>query len=58
MKTFKNVVAEKSTEVTTVYFAQAESKPTDFGNFVECDESELRGDHLFTQNNVRYFGRL
>lgn len=63
MKTFKNTVATKDNRITTVHFAQGETKPSneDFGNWIECDEMELEFsglEHLYTIAGVRYFGRL
>lgn len=62
MKTFKNTVASKSHYLTTVHFAQSDKAPTEFGEWVECDELELDAakynTHLFTQAGARYFGKL
>lgn len=63
MKTYKNVVAEKSEHLTTVFFCQTEGEaPKEFGEWVECDELDIDlakyNDRLWTQAGVTYFGRL
>jgi hypothetical protein len=60
MKTFKNIIAEKSSTVTTIQFAQGE-KPTEFGKWAEVDEIELDMSgavHLHRIGGTTYFGRL
>jgi hypothetical protein len=62
MKTFKNVSAENKSHVTNVYFAEGASAPVDFGVWVECSRQDLEAakysDHLYTQNGIRFYGRI
>ena len=61
MKTYKNTIAENNSTVTNVFFARGD-KPSDFGNWVECDETEMdfsnKTDHLFTVNGTQFFGKV
>lgn len=67
MKTFKNTKADLNAEATVILFAQAEVRPTTLkSNFIECKESEIEGEHLYTEyfkeNDkfymVRFYGNL
>jgi hypothetical protein len=62
MKTWKNTANQNSSPVTTVYFAQSDVKPTNYGKWEVCDEALLEtakhNVHLFTEAGVRYFGRV
>ncbi len=56
MKTFRNKnFTKRNYECTNVVICQAESAPD--ANWIECDESEIKGmAQLWTTNGVRFFG--
>ena len=61
MKTFKNTAAASNKDVTTIWFAQADEAPTEFGKWEECDELEIDfagAVHVFRQGGTDYFGRV
>ena len=61
MKTFKNInFTKRDYNSTNIVFAQSEHFPL-IGEWVECDELEIEimnCNHLYTKNDVKYFGWL
>lgn len=61
MKTFKNMIAQKSSTVSTVQFVKAEEAPKDFGEWVEVDDVEIDfagAIMLYRQAGVEFYGQL
>lgn len=61
MKIWKNTAVLKNLEITSIRFAQSETMPVQYGNWVESSFDELQNTgcaSLFIQAGVRYFGYL
>ena len=57
MKTFKNKnFTKRNYDCTNIVYCQSELAPNE--NWIECDETENKLNHLYTQDGVRYFGYL